>query len=324
VRIRHGSYLYRDKKLCRVEEGEARMYEALARLKKLPATDSIPAAIERFKADYLRTLSTSARKEHARILDVFAADFFEYTVAQVTAVEVRRSIRNLYGDKPAAAKSYKSRVSRFFRWAVEEAGLRTDNPCREVWVKRPIPRKSPWTPALFWAVRDLLTPIQQCYHDLSFLLYQRTTDVRLLRRSQAASGIVHFEPSKTINSSGAEVDVPITPAIQAVLDRAAALSKEMKVVCAYVVHTTQGTPYTRSGIHSAYRRADLELHGKDMLHLNPKALLPFAMTEAKKRGWTTEQLRIGRAHASIKTTEGYIQVHEVPVSQVMLELPARS
>lgn len=325
VRIRHGSYLYRDKKLCRVEDGEARMYEVLARLKKAPATDSIPAAVERFKGEYLKILSASVRKEHERLLDVFAADFAEYTVHQVTAVEVRRSISNLYGEKHAAAKSYKSRVSRFFRWAVEEAGLRADNPCREVWVKRPIPRKSPWTPALFWSVRELLTPMHQCYHDLSFLLYQRTTDVRRLRRAQATDGIIHFEPSKTIRLSGAAVDVPITPAIQAVLERAAAIAKEWEVVCPYVIHTRQGAPFTRSGIHSAYRRADMILHGKEsMLHLNPKALLPFAMTEAKKRGYTLEQLRVGRAHTSIKTTEGYIQAHEVPVSQVMLELPAKT
>jgi hypothetical protein len=324
--VRHGSYQYQDKKLCRVEEGEARMYEKLAELKRgqLDVT-MLPAAVAAFKLDYLPTLSPSARKEHDRLLTVFSDEFTEYRVDQVSPVDIRRSIRNLYAGKLAAAKHYKSRIARFFRWCVEEAGLRTDNPAREVWVQKPIPRRSPWTPALFWSARDKLSPMQQCYHDLSFLLYQRTTDVRHLRRAQASGGVIHFEPSKTARSSGAAVDVPITPAIQAVLDRAAALSKEWEIVCPYVIHTRQGAPFTRSGIHSAYRRADETLHGKDgLLHLNPKALLPFAMTEAKKRGYTTEQLRVGRAHTSIKTTEGYIQMHEVPVSQVMLELPPRS
>lgn len=301
------------------------MYEELAKRKagQLDIT-LVPAAVAAFKLTYLKTLSPSARKEHDRLLAVFAEEFKEFRVDQVTSVHIRRSINNLYPGKPSAAKHYKSRISRFFRWTIEEAGLRSVNPCREVWTEKPIPRRTPWTDALFWAVRDKLGPMQQCYHDLSFLLIQRTTDVRLLRRTQDAPGVIHFEPSKTINSSGAAVDVQKTPAIQAVLDRAAAISKEWGVVCPYVIHTRQGTPFTRSGIHSAYRRADEELHGKKtILHLNPKALLPFAVTSARKQGFDLQQLQVGRAHASIKTTEGYVHRHETPVSQVVLNFPER-
>ena len=133
VRVRHGSYQYQDKKLCRVEEGEARMYEKLAELKRgqLDVT-MLPAAVAVFKLDYLQTLSPSARKEHDRLLTVFSDEFTEYRVDQVSPVDIRRSIRNLYAGKLAAAKHYKSRIARFFRWCVEEAGLRTDNPAREV------------------------------------------------------------------------------------------------------------------------------------------------------------------------------------------------
>ena len=154
--------------------------------------------------------------------------------------------------------------------------------------------------------------------------YQRTTDVRRFKRTQDQGPVIHFEPSKTLRSSGKEVDIPATPAIREVLDRAAAISKEMKIVCPFVIHTSKGAPYTRSGIHSAYRRADLELHGEDhMVGLNPKALLPYAVTSAKKLGYSMEQLKVARAHTSITTTEGYIQTHEVPVSAVMLELPKK-
>lgn len=76
-------------------------------------------------------------------------------------------------------------------------------------------------------------------------------------------------------------------------------------------------------MHSFYRRADMELHGKGMLNLNPKSLLPFASTAAKKQGHTLEQIKVGRAHTSITTTEGYIQHHDTPVSEVMLILPPR-
>jgi integrase len=168
--------------------------------------------------------------------------------------------------------------------------------------------------------------MHQCYHDLSYLLYQRTTDVRQLRKQQIREGVIHFAPSKTLRSSGKEVAIPITPAIQAVLERAAELSKDIAknrgVISPFVIHTRQGASYTRSGIHSAYRRADQELHDK-AIGLNPKALRPFAATMAKKLGFSLEQLQVGLAHTSQTTTEGYVQRHEIPVSEVMMELPPR-
>jgi integrase len=324
VRIRHGSYQYKGRKLCRVEDGEAAMYHALAKSKALPAIDMVPAAVAKFKVEYLPRLAASTRKEHTRLLDIFAKDFADFRVDQVDAPAIKRSVKNLFANKLTAAKHYKARVSTFFRWCISDAGLIQVNPCSAVWLEKPISRKSPWTAELFWKVRGNLEPMHQCYHDLSFLLYQRTTDVRGLRRSQVRDDVIHFVPSKTLKSSGREVDIPITPAIQAVLDRAAEISKEIAkkrgVISPFVIHTRQGASYTRSGIHSAYRRADEDLHGT-AIGLNPKALRPFAATMAKKQGYRLDQLQVGLAHSSQRTTEGYVQQHEVPVSEIALELP---
>jgi len=41
---------------------------------------------------------------------------------------------------------------------------------------------------------------------------------------------------------------------------------------------------------------------------------------AKKRGYSLDQLQIGLAHTSESTTQGYVQQHEVPVSELALEL----
>ena len=114
-----------------------------------------------------------------------------------------------------------------------------------------------------------------------FLLYQRTTDVRLLARSQVRNGVIHFEPTKTEDSSAAAVDIQITPAIQTVLDRALAISREWQVVCPYVIHSHAGMAYTRSGIYSAYRRADVALNAV-ATGLNPKAIRPYALFTS---GW---------------------------------------
>ena len=64
--------------------------------------------------------------------------------------------------------------------------------------------------------------------------------MRQLKRSQIQNGVIRFEPTETAHSSAAEVDIPITAAIQSV---AAAISKEWKVVCPFVAHT-------RGGAHS--------------------------------------------------------------------------
>lgn len=329
VRIVNGSYHYRGRKLCRVDEGESRMYEALAERKALPSSVMVPAAVANFKRDPTFTkLTPGVRKEHARLLGIFAADFADWRVDQVEATDLKRNIKHHYPDHPAAASHYKSRLSTFFRWCITDEGLIKINPCGSIQLQKPRARKTPWTPALFWAVRDKLLPMYQCYHDLSYLLYQRTTDVRRLRLEQLRDDIIRFEPSKTLRSSGVAVDIPITPAIREVLNRAAALRKEIAKkkgsIGPFVIVSRTNTAFTRSGINSAYRRADESLHGKEaMAHLNPKALRPFAATEAKRLGATMEQLKDGLAHTTIATTEGYIQAHEVPVSEVIMRLPDR-
>lgn len=325
VRIKSGAYYYRDQKLCRVDAGESALYAALAKRKEMPSGDSIPAVVEQFKRT-LGNLSPSARKEHARLLDVFAKDFAEFKVADVSAVDIKRSMRNLYGDKRPAARAYKSRVSTFFAWCVTEEGLRTDNPCREVRAEKVTRRKTKWTPALFHAVREKLHPMMKCYHDLTYLLYQRTTDVRRLMYSQISDGVIRFTPSKTEDSSGLSVNVPITPAIAEVLERAKKLAKLQPGPGgdAPVIQDRSGHTYTRSGIYSAYLRADKALHDDKPIGLNSKALRPFAATMAKQQGFTTEQIKTGLAHASIGTTEGYIHQHDIPVSQVTLALPTKA
>lgn len=75
VRILNGSYIYRGKKLCRVDEGESRMYELLAERKALPSVVLVQAAIAKYKGRGLRHLSALVRTETCRYLDIFADDF---------------------------------------------------------------------------------------------------------------------------------------------------------------------------------------------------------------------------------------------------------
>lgn len=333
VYAKHGSYYfvdidYRWHKLCRVDQGVARMYTELAKRLALPAADRLPAAVATFKLEYLPTLAVSTRKEHERNLDRIAEDFAAFRVAEVRPTDVSRFLKNNFHGKPTSRRHYKARLSTFFRWCVEE-GLRDDNPCRDVWVKAPPKHKSKWTDASFHAVRDKLPPMLQVYLDLSFLLYQRATDVRRLRWSQVRGKVIHFEPTKTAKSSGAEVDIPVTPEITAVLERARTLAKVKPGPGgdAFVIQSRSGSPYTHFGISSAIERAAIAvgLAKKEgpASGLTAKDLRPYATSKAKEQGYSLEELKIGLAHTSVTTTEGYVQQHSTPVSQVTLRLPRR-
>ena len=58
--------------------------------------------------------------------------------------------------------------------------------------------------------------------------------------------------------------------------------------------------------------------------INPKSLRPFAATQAKKAGYTLEDLQEGLGHTSISTTEGYVRKHEISRSKVRLTLPKKT
>ena len=99
VYLKHGSLWFVDierkwHKLCRAEAGEVVMYQALAaRLEALPLT-RMPAAIARFKQEYLPGLAVTTQKEHARLLDVAGDEFAAFDVPDVQPSDISRSIKN--------------------------------------------------------------------------------------------------------------------------------------------------------------------------------------------------------------------------------------
>src|SRR5258708_14041241 len=90
-------------KLCRIDAGEAAMYEALAKLHQELPLSRIPAAIAKFKLDYLPGLAVTTQKEHARLLDVPADEFEQFAVADVQPSDVARSVTNAYRAHVPAA-----------------------------------------------------------------------------------------------------------------------------------------------------------------------------------------------------------------------------
>lgn len=307
--------------LTRVDQGPRALMDALEAFKAQPQQSGMQRAV----ADYLRkhhlpTLTPAVRKEHERMFDKIAAEFAAFAVEQVRPRDCLDFL-NLFNNHPSARRAYKYRLSAFFAWCVVQE-LCDSNPLREITIKGPPRFSTPWTDDNFLDVRDRLDPMLQCYHDLEYLLWQRSTDVRLLLRKQITGSQIHITPSKTARSTGASVKIDITPSIAAALERAAQISRDLGVISPYVIHTSTGTPYTRSGIYSAYRRADIEVHGH-ATGLSPKSIRPYVTTKAEAQGYNLRELQLRLAHAEQSTTEGYVQRHQVPVSSIDMPLPAR-
>jgi integrase len=339
VYLKHGSLWFVDlgrrwHKLCREDAGEVAMFQALARhLEKLPLS-RMPAAIAKFKLEYLPGLALTSQKEHKRLLDIAADEFEAFDVPEVQPSDIARSVKQRYPGRPTAARHYKARLSTFFRWAVEQ-GLCSSNPCREIWLKAPPRRERYITDDEFTKVRAKLLlgkdgketaagEMARAFVELCYLTIQRPTDIRRLLWSQVRDDAIAFKPSKTAGSSGAKVLVPITPDIRWVLERARAFvpktrkgkeQRELKSI--YVVHALDGSPYTMSGLRSAWVRA---CKRAGVTNATIKDLRAKALTDARRAGYGKEALQVAAAHASFETTEIYLKPFEEPMSTVRLTL----
>jgi integrase len=285
---------------------------------------NMPRQLDEFAKTYLPTQSPSWRKETERMLGKLKIYFSNFNVNQVEPTDVQDLVNHFELAKESARK-HKGMLSKFFRWAIVIKRLRTDNPCRDVKVEGGKKKLMVWSPDVFYSIRDALgisdeAEMMRCYLDLSFLLYQRSTDARILERRHIDDKHILVAPTKTRKSSGVEIEIPVTPELQDVLDRAAAISRKWNIVCPYVIHTRKGDTYTRSGIYSAFKRAGerVSIKGAD-----PKSVRKFAANEAKRAGYDMEQIQDALGHNNISTTQGYVLKSTRRQSVVRLVLPER-
>lgn len=266
-----------------------------------------------------------SQKELTRQCNMFGEAFGDFNLDQVAPVDVARFLDQWEGQR--AAEFYRSRLSDFFAWACRR-GLRNDNPVREVKVEKAKGRKRYITDAEYHAIRDAALvgkdgkPTQsgkmlQAFIDMCYLTMQRPTEIRLLKWADAQGDAILFTPTKTEESSGAGVEVPITAAIREALDRAKAAAK---VRSFYVFPTRKGQPYTGHGIGTAWERAcdRAKVENATLRDLRAKAA-----TDAKKAGHAMQEIAVGLAHANERTTEVYIKERQTPVLGIPMQLPKR-
>jgi integrase len=329
--------------LCPVADGELRARMALDALLKRQSpghgTGNFGPAFKEWKNNVLRKRDLDAPKDPARLkiwqrgtktlLSVYGIienAFADFDLDQIMPTDIATFVDQWSGRR--SAEAYRAHLTKFFAWCCSRKGSMKTNPAREVEITRPPARDVYITDDHYVAIRNALLigrdgrptrtgEMVQCYMDLSYLLYQRGTDIRLLRRDQVTDEGIAFKPSKTERSSGRQVKVPLSEDAKAVLARAQGLGKVRSI---YVIHTEHGQPYTAGGIASLFKRACARagVNGVTLKDIRAKAA-----TDAKTLGYGEGQIQIALAHTDRETTRVYLRGRELPVSEVMLELPKK-
>jgi integrase len=328
-----GSYYWFSKeagwiKLCRVDEGEAKMLDRLAAEKRKRETGGTGDMSHRVD-EYVKA-ETHRHREKAWPYygDYVKAGFADVNVRQVDSAYVSDFIEANWAHKPHMQHIMRAFLRGFFVWCKRKRYFAGENPCNDVKLDKRPDRDVYISHKHFGLIRMHLAkhPMMVCLIDLCYLTAQRSTEVRaLLWRSDGPMcswvdrerGVIHFVPTKTIDSSGIAVDWPITPEIEEVLQRARATGK---VKSNLVIHTKTGKAYTpHTALYhwrEACRKAKLDEYGYTIKDIRAKAL-----TDAQRAGYDLKAIMEAAAHTKQSTTETYFKQKAVPVSEIRLALP---
>ncbi len=323
------------------------VYSAYGKLlgeKKL-VTDSMPYLCSEFKANRLGKYGKETQVTYANYLDVIAADFEDFSVKQVRTKDFADFLRNNYKDTPNTAQKITALATKLFGYAISELGLREDNPITQVenYDYETFRREFLPTHAQIAAIRHAgmfskprsdngkVHPTASgemfaCIIDMTYLLWARAIDMRMLKASQIDNGIIRIQSSKTKKTSGQAVDIVITPQIQAVIERSNEVKKRYGVKSEYLFPSQTGTPYTKSGFTSMWERARERAAVDDpsLMQVQFRDLRARGATDARKAGEEKNDVRKRLTHTSIDTTEIYLREVVAELSSIDLKLPWKS
>ncbi|MDR5736176.1 tyrosine-type recombinase/integrase [Caballeronia sp. LZ025] len=321
-------------RLCSFEEGEAVMYERLGflmREKKL-TSGTMPNLCEEWKQRKLARYTPAVRKEYERMADFIGEKLEEFTVADVKARTITIFLRKYFAEKHNTAQKYVAVLRKMFKMAISEMGLRDDNPCDQLDLSDYETKRRDVLPSheIIAKIRAAALigddglptesgPMFQCIVDMAYLCWQRAIDVRMLRDAQIEGGAIRFKPTKTAKSSGKMVDIAITPSIDAVIERAEGIKRKYQIISPYLFPSTKGTPYTKSGLHSMWRRA--KARAKVTEDVVFKDLRALGATDAARQGKDKKQIQTRLAHTSGRTSEIYIKEVIAERSEMDVALP---
>lgn len=315
--------------LTRVDEGQAALHEALAKLLgQAPAPGgNMPGFIAEYTRSALKELAFDVRREYERMFTVMAKAFARFDVTDVEPGTVLQFLSDNFPGKLNTQGKYKARLSSFFSWCVlhqTRTGVQI-NPCRELRLKAPPKRRGRLNGELYWAIHEALTPMGRCFLRLTFLTRQRPTEIRLLRESHIGPTHIRFEPGKTKHSSAEFVEILITPEIRSVIEQARALRPRGKITQLdkhrdpYIIQQHDGTCYSKNGLYEIWRDAVEKVGCKG---ITTRDIRPYALSEMERQGAEPRDIQRSAAHAIMSTTEGYLEQYRQRMSDFRLAEPA--
>lgn len=331
---KHGAYYFVDTagkwhRLCAIADGEAALLRILAKRKDvpLPAPGSVGALWRAWWEKFKATYAESTQDDYELMFPKIEAGFIDFTVAETTPKAIFDFVHQ-WADKPRQGNKYLSLLSMMFKFACAPLQLRNDNPCDQVVPLDLGPKRKRYIDDTeFYKIRQGAMKAKDgravpsgvmivCAIDLAYLTFQRMKEIRRLLWTEMDDDWLYFEPTKTESTTGAKVKWRRTPEINAVLERARTFGTVKSPT--HVIHNLKGRPYTKSGIETAWDRACARAK---VLDANFHDLRGKAQTDAKKAGYTIEQIQAGATHADPKTTEGYIKLREELESVIALQMP---
>jgi site-specific recombinase XerD len=324
------------------KDGTSAMLAALAKLLADRANDegSMPHLCSEFKAKKLGKYTAETQALYSSYLDIMSEVFEEFQVAQVTTKDFADFLRSQYGSegKHNTAQKVAALGRKLFRYAISELGLRQDNPIDQLDLSDYETKRREILPT-----HDQVALIRQhgmhskerkdtgkrlpnpsgemfaCIIDMTYLCWARAIDIRTLKETQIVDIWIKLKPSKTAKSSGKAVDIMITPAIQAVINRAREIKKRYKVISPYLFCKTKGGAYTKKGLNSMWVRARERAGITDDIQF--KDLRALGATDAAKAGAEKEAIRKRLVHTTSKTSEIYIKDVIPETSEIDMNLP---
>lgn len=331
-------------RLSRVDEGKSKMLTELAKLidERAMVAGSMPFLCKDFKETKLGKYSKEVQEQYSQYLGVIADEFEDFHVAEVTTKEFADFLYDKFSSMPNTAQKYAGLARKLFKHAISRHGLRKDNPIdqldmadfetgrREVLLSHKDvelvryfgtvskPRKKTGK-----VLPTASGPMFCCIIDMTYLLWARAIDIRMLHENQIEGGRIRIKASKTKNTSGKIVDLIITPQIQGVLDRARAVkaSYQLEKDLGYLFPSQKGTPYTKSGLFTMWTRARERAGIVDTGSVWFKDLRALGATDALKAGETRGEISTRLSHMSEKTTEIYLKEAVAEASHIDLALP---
>jgi site-specific recombinase XerD len=329
-------------RLCRVDDGKSKMLVELAKLideKKL-AVGGMPFLCDDFKKTKLGKYEKETREQYTQYLGVIAEEFEEFHAAEVTTKEFADFLYDKFSTMPNTAQKYAGLARKLFKHAISRHGFRKDNPIDQLDMADFETSRREMLPThehvrLIRAAgmtskkrkdtgKTLPTPsgpMFACIIDMTYLLWARAIDIRMLHEDQIQDGRIRIKASKTRNTSGKIVDLTITAEIQAVLDRARAIKAgyQLEEDLGYLFPSMKGTPYTKSGLTTMWDRARDRSGITDSVWF--KDLRALGATDALKAGEKRGEISTRLSHMSEKTTEIYLKEAVAEASHIDLALP---